>query len=143
MERACPTPLTRCWLTALRLNWRMRLAPDAAEARLARLLASMGLGDSAGPFAALVPALYADGARCLDIREIDDPDTTLDERALLDALCALCLDDPLAAENALAGLFPPGRGRRSLCLLDEIAAGGRRLRPAMRDRWRREESRLQ
>lgn len=142
MSRCGSGTLERCWLTALRLSWRYRMDPDTGSARMVRLLVPMGLVDSVDGFIALATGLNADGVRCLDIRAPDCPHISHDETALLEALAALCLDDPLEAEHALAGLFPPGRGQTSLRLLDEIAGESRRIRPATRRRWWPEDMRL-
>lgn len=132
MTHTSPGPLECCWLTALRLSWHFRLNPEAGRVRLRRMLAPMGLSDSVDAFIALITGLAADGVRCLDIRALDAPGKSGDEAALLDGLSALCLDDPLEAEQALAGLFPPGRGQTSLRLLNHIAAQCRRQWPRRR-----------
>lgn len=120
--------LERCWLYALRIAWATSRQPESARCLLAPLLQSMGMAPDADEFHRLLHALQDEGARYLYIESPDAPQITGDEADLLQALRAMAMEHPLAAEHALGALIPPGENRSSLELIARIAAAARRAR---------------
>lgn len=112
----------RIWLTALRLAWAWRNLGPGRAARIDRLLAPVVCGRLGTEFCALVEALEQARVPVLYIEAFDHPEPTGDEAELLAALRCCYMDDPVAACDALAGLFVDGQNERVLERMQRIAA---------------------
>lgn len=121
-------PLSRVehwWLTSLRLVWHYRDDSRNIIVLVDTLLTRAGMRPCALPMLRLLEQLVDDGADHLYIERFDQPGVTGDERDLLAALKAMCLDDPFAAEHAMGALLPPGGSAAAMHRLRQVAAIGR------------------
>ncbi len=122
-------PLSRAehwWLISLRLIWHYRDDSRNIIALVDTLLIRAEMRPCALPMLRLLEQLVRDGADHLYIERFDQPGVTGDERDLLAALKAMCLDDPFAAEHAMGALLPPGGSAAAMRRLHQVAIAGQR-----------------